>query len=66
VILDLWLNGHHFHPDLDKRRALGELGPLTPAARFAFLAVVTSGIELADYAGWLVAEGLRAGHFRFQ
>ncbi len=54
-VLDWWLNGHVFHDDTRKSKALEDLGMAAPAARASMidLVLVTTGY-ICNVASWIV------------
>lgn len=64
-ILDLWINGHYFHNDLDKANELHRyLGNISVAlVRMQFLSVLSALTNTTLFVGNVVNYGLREGLF---
>jgi hypothetical protein len=61
-VLDLYINGHYFHNDVDKAAELRRLnGGLVPMTRFQFLAVLPDLVNVVFYVGEVVQTGLAEG-----
>jgi hypothetical protein len=60
TVLDLWINGHYFHNDTRKAKALDRLG-IPVVSRFIFLNVLVDTTNVIFYAGDAVRAALREG-----
>jgi hypothetical protein len=64
LVADLWINGHYFHSDSNKRLRLTALIPVqTMLARQVFLAYISDAIRTTMFTANVVDVGLRDGLF---
>jgi hypothetical protein len=64
-IYDLWINGHYFHADIEKRRELERLiGPEAIFTRGLFLDLLVEATRQLLYTGNVVVAALREGLVR--
>ncbi len=66
-VLDLWINGHYFHNDIDKAVELSRYvaNRDMPLVRTQFLSVLTGFTQIILYIGGVVNYGLRNELFHF-
>lgn len=65
-VLDLWINGHYFHNDVEKAAELRRLlGDFIPLMRMKFLDSLVTLTQIILYVGAVVEYGLQEGYFSF-